>query len=158
MAAERSEPENPPNQHEYVQKNEVWSAGSGQKTSRSVVVGGPDDDSGTSEAPASSVTHTSTKPTAETHTAATKAVCHETVWQSFEAAGLSPDVVQVLSCLWLEGTIHSQIARFMGPTWGPPGDGRTQVGPMFAPWALLSEIRPQWVNHQLKHWKCYNFD
>ena len=34
----------------------------------------------------------------------------------------------------------SQIARFMGPTWGPPGDDRTQVGPMLAPWALLSVI------------------
>ena len=33
------------------------------------------------------------------------------------------------------------IARFMGPTWGPPGDDRTQVGPMLAPWTLLSGIR-----------------
>ena len=32
----------------------------------------------------------------------------------------------------------AQIARFMGPTWGPPGDDRTQVGPMLAPWTLLS--------------------
>ena len=30
------------------------------------------------------------------------------------------------------------IARFMGPTWGPFGAGRTQVGPMLAPWTLLS--------------------
>ena len=30
------------------------------------------------------------------------------------------------------------IARFMGPTWGPPGDDRTQVGPMLATWTLLS--------------------
>ena len=29
-------------------------------------------------------------------------------------------------------------ARFMGPTWGPSGADRTQVGPMFAPWILLS--------------------
>ena len=28
--------------------------------------------------------------------------------------------------------------RFMGPTWGPPGSCRPQVGPMFAPWTLLS--------------------
>ena len=34
----------------------------------------------------------------------------------------------------------SQIARFMGPTWGPPGDDRTQVGPMMAPWTLLFGI------------------
>ena len=32
----------------------------------------------------------------------------------------------------------SLIERFMGPTWGPSGAGRTQVGPMFAPWILLS--------------------
>ena len=31
------------------------------------------------------------------------------------------------------------IARLMGPTWGPPGADRTQVGPMLAPWALLSK-------------------
>ena len=30
------------------------------------------------------------------------------------------------------------IARFMGPTWGPPGADRTQVGPMEAMWTLLS--------------------
>ena len=48
------------------------------------------------------------------------------------------------SCL--EST--SQIAKFMWPTWGPPGScwptwgpsgaNRTQVGPMLAPWTLLS--------------------
>ena len=26
----------------------------------------------------------------------------------------------------------------MGPTWGPSGADRTQVGPMLAPWTLLS--------------------
>ena len=30
------------------------------------------------------------------------------------------------------------IARFMGPSWGPSGAGRTQVGHMLAPWTLLS--------------------
>ena len=30
------------------------------------------------------------------------------------------------------------VARFMGPTWGPSGADRTQVGPMLAPWTLLS--------------------
>ena len=30
------------------------------------------------------------------------------------------------------------IARFMGPTWGPSEADRTQVGPMMAPWTLLS--------------------
>ena len=30
------------------------------------------------------------------------------------------------------------IAMIMGPTWGPSGTDRTQVGPMLAPWTLLS--------------------
>ena len=34
--------------------------------------------------------------------------------------------------------IYAQIAKFMGPTWGPPGSCRPQVGPMLAPWTLLS--------------------
>ena len=32
------------------------------------------------------------------------------------------------------------IARFMGPTWGPSGAGRTQMGPMLAPCTLLSGL------------------
>ena len=32
------------------------------------------------------------------------------------------------------------IARYMGPTWGPSGASRFQVGPMLAPWTLLSGI------------------
>ena len=36
----------------------------------------------------------------------------------------------------------SLIARFMGPTWGPSGADRTQVGPRWAPWTLLSEMLP----------------
>ena len=34
----------------------------------------------------------------------------------------------------------SQIAKFMGPTWGPPGSCRPQMGPMLAPWTLLSGV------------------
>ena len=33
-----------------------------------------------------------------------------------------------------------EAARFMGPTWGPPGTCWPQVGPMLAPWTLLSRI------------------
>ena len=36
--------------------------------------------------------------------------------------------------------ISSQIARFMGPTRGPPGSCRPQMGPMLVPWTLLSGI------------------
>ena len=34
----------------------------------------------------------------------------------------------------------SQTAKFMGPTWGPPGPCRPQMGPMLAPWTLLSSL------------------
>ena len=34
--------------------------------------------------------------------------------------------------------IMPQISKFMGPTWGPPGSCRPQMGPMLAPWSLLS--------------------
>ena len=44
---------------------------------------------------------------------------------------------------WLGGeyqTSHylnqSQIAKFMGPTWGPSGSCRPQMGPILAPWKL----------------------
>ena len=45
---------------------------------------------------------------------------------------IMPSVKIKLQC------IYSLIARFMGPTWGPYGADRTQVGPMLAPWTLLS--------------------
>ena len=34
----------------------------------------------------------------------------------------------------------SLIASFMGPTWCPSGADKTQVGPMLAPWTLLSGL------------------
>ena len=34
--------------------------------------------------------------------------------------------------------VHTQIARFVWPTWGQPGSCWPQVGPMLAPWTLLS--------------------
>ena len=37
-------------------------------------------------------------------------------------------------------SMSSQIARFMGPRWGLPEADRTQVGPMLAPWTLLSRM------------------
>ena len=37
-------------------------------------------------------------------------------------------------------TFNSQIARLMGPTWGPPGSCRPQMGPMLDPWTLLSGL------------------
>ena len=49
------------------------------------------------------------------------------------------------------------IARFMGPTWGPSGADRTQVGPMLASWTLLSckcwplssqDTRCNWISYK----------
>ena len=40
-------------------------------------------------------------------------------------------------CLW-KHVERTQTAIFKGPTWGPPGADRTQVGHMLSPWALLS--------------------
>ena len=34
--------------------------------------------------------------------------------------------------------IKTQIAKFMGTAWGPPGSCRPQMGPMLVPWTLLS--------------------
>ena len=45
--------------------------------------------------------------------------------------------------------MYTPIARFMGPTWGPPGDDRTQAGPTLATWTLQSgyatENKSQWT-------------
>ena len=46
-----------------------------------------------------------------------------------------------VTTIWIECCIsraESQISKFMGPTWGPPGSFRPQMGPMLAPWTLLS--------------------
>ena len=39
------------------------------------------------------------------------------------------------------------IARFMGPTWGPSGAGRTQVGPMLALWTCYSVHELYWTHN-----------
>ena len=41
---------------------------------------------------------------------------------------------------------RSQITRFMGPTWGPPESCRSKMGPMLAPWILLSGLIYGWTN------------
>ena len=40
----------------------------------------------------------------------------------------------------IDGLVQALEASFMGPTWGPPGADRTQVGPMWATRKLLSGI------------------
>ena len=39
-----------------------------------------------------------------------------------------------------QASVCSLIARFMGPSWGPSGTDRTQVGTMLDPWTLLSGL------------------
>ena len=41
----------------------------------------------------------------------------------------------LLPCKWC---VYTLITRFMGPTWGPSGADRTQMGPILAPWTLPS--------------------
>ena len=48
----------------------------------------------------------------------------------------------------------SQIARFMGPTWGPPGSCRPQLGPMLAPWTLLSGLSHTVCKYSLEEQHC----
>ena len=43
--------------------------------------------------------------------------------------------LKIMGKPWL---LISQIARIVGPTWDPPGSCRPQMGPMLAPWILLS--------------------
>ena len=45
---------------------------------------------------------------------------------------------EIVSGDWQQGKFQPLIAGFMGPTWGPSGADRTQVGPMLDPWTLLS--------------------
>ena len=51
----------------------------------------------------------------------------------------------------IKAMIYTQIARFMGQTWGPPGSCRPQMGPMLAPWTLLSGIPP--VQNIVRQWR-----
>ena len=55
-------------------------------------------------------------------------------------------LVQVIPCRHIVDT--PQIAKFMGPTWGPPGSCRPQMGPMLAIWILLSGTIT-WTNDNL---------
>ena len=62
-------------------------------------------------------------------------MCHHEMWPtSVTHPFLSIDLYALL-----EENITTQIANFMGPTRGPPGSCRPQMGPMLAPWILLSE-------------------
>ena len=57
-------------------------------------------------------------------------------------ASFQPHFVPASLCqnVQLYNNMISLIARSMGPIWGPSGAARTQVGPMLAPWTLLSGL------------------
>ena len=39
---------------------------------------------------------------------------------------------------------RAETAKLLGPTWGPPGSCRPQMGPMLAPWTFLSGRKILW--------------
>ena len=43
-----------------------------------------------------------------------------------------------MSMCFGQSYVVTQIAKFMGPTWRPPGSCRPQMGPILVPWTLLS--------------------
>ena len=56
--------------------------------------------------------------------------------------------VLIFICLWNSQACTSQIAKFMGPTWVPPGPCQSQMGPILAPWTLLSSKTAKQVRKQ----------
>ena len=65
----------------------------------------------------------------------------------------SPSLVCLVFCILCSHMphIYTLITTFMGPTWGPSGAHRTQVGPMSAPWTLLSGYisKKLWERHSV---------
>ena len=59
------------------------------------------------------------------------------------------------ACVYL-GLFWCILKIFMGPTWGPPGSCRPQVGPMLAPLGLLSGIPNDTL--YLSHWSFFKFE
>ena len=51
-------------------------------------------------------------------------------------------LIQLLKSWRVIKKIISSIAKFMGPTWGPSGSCRPQMGPMLVPWTLPPALLP----------------
>ena len=64
---------------------------------------------------------------------------HWSFWNMPVSKKLSIEINH-MQASWQLHWLVSLIARFMRPTRGPSGADRTQVGPMLAPWTLLSGI------------------
>ena len=90
------------------------------------------------------------------------------IWFSEDSfvVGIKPNDIGFVECHLIcinQATSHSQIAKFMGPTWGPPRSCHPQMGPMLALWTLLSgldwlpvasfteEVNPQLAKRPLKN-------
>ena len=58
-------------------------------------------------------------------------------WKAYSYMGHSFGVQGVTLCYRRILRYATQITSFMGPTGGPPGSYRPQVGPILAPWTLL---------------------
>ena len=63
----------------------------------------------------------------------------------------------ITGLLWEKSTDWRvpQTVKLMGPTWGPPGSYRPQMGPMLVPWTLLSQSHHKGAVI-LKVFPCYN--
>ena len=64
-------------------------------------------------------------------------LCCLATWTSLWTNRLFPDYLRHHDAHMARAMLP-QIARFIWPTWGPPGSCRPQMGPMLAPWTLPS--------------------
>ena len=62
--------------------------------------------------------------------------CHVSIVLEFLHSTLKL-ITLILSSLTLTNSMTTQIARFMGTTWGLPGSCWPQMGPMLAQWTML---------------------
>ena len=85
-------------------------------------------------------------------------VPEQMVEQTFETPVIWDAITVIMASLWWQRCEYkitnrhrteseskaSQIAKFTGPTWGPPTcrSCRPQMGPMLAPWTMLSGMLP----------------
>ena len=80
-------------------------------------------------------------------------MCRDTIWisASFHLGTnyeLNLKNLMAVSMQWFGYKfMASQIERFMGPTWGPPGSCRPRMGLLLAPWTLPSEVVPFTIMH-----------
>ena len=62
--------------------------------------------------------------------------CKKSVWFSLTCIALTYEIWDVFRELYDEKWDLKCTVPLMGPTWGPSGADRTQVGPILAPWTL----------------------